>query len=117
MSKKFITIKCPKCNYEYLPEDIYTNMLGKPSNEIRDKDGRILYFDGESLDLDEEYICDRCGCTFKVSMKPTFETKIYTEHDFSEDYSVPLYSEDRISLDEPEEVQKLWEEDDNIKRE
>ena len=106
MKKSFFIIKCPKCGWEYLPEEIFINVLGKPKNVLRDKDGRILFFDGESMELQETYICDNCNCTFISEIKPLFETRVDVNHDFSEDYSVKIY-EDRIELQEPNE-ESLW---------
>ena len=107
--KKFYVIKCPKCGWEYLPEDIYIKILSNPKGEMRDENGRILFFEGETMDLHEEYTCDHCNCTFSVDMKPAFDTKVVVEHDFSEDYSTPIYSEDRFELEEPKGNTKgLW---------
>lgn len=105
--KKYYVIKCPKCGWEYLPEDIYVQILGRPKNEVRDENGKILFFDGETMDLHEEYICDHCDCAFMIDMKSSFDVKIDNVHDFSEDYSTPIY-EDRIELKEPKEEKGLW---------
>lgn len=106
--KKFYVIKCPKCGYEYLPEEIYVKVLGTSKNVVRDENGKIMFFEGESLNLHEEYICDNCGCTFDVDVKPTFETKVNVKHDFSEDFTTPIYEEERIELKEPKEDKGLW---------
>ena len=103
--KKYYAIKCPKCGWEYLPEEIYVSILGKPKNIVKDENGKILFFDGDSVDLHEEYICDNCGCTFTTDLKLIIDTKVYIDHDFSEDYSVPIYK-DRIELKEPDKG--LW---------
>lgn len=109
--KSFYLIKCPKCGWEYLPEEIYTKILGNAKNIVKDDNGHIQFFDGETMDLHEEYTCDNkaCNCTFNVDMRPTFNTKVYVAHDFSEDYTTTIYK-DRINLEEPKEVttKELW---------
>lgn len=108
--KKMYIIKCPKCGWEYLPEDIYVSILGNPGNEVRDENGKIMFYDGDTMDLHEEFTCEHCNCTFSVDMKPTFDVKVNVNHDFSEDYSTPIY-EDRITLEEPKENKEdksLW---------
>lgn len=104
--KKFLTIKCPKCGCEYLFEEIYSacGFFGKPKNILRDDNGKIVAFEGDTLDTKETYTCDRCGCTFDVETKVLVDTKVNVEQDFSEDYSVQIYkdrlvlNEDRVSL-------------------
>ena len=48
MAKK-TTIRCPHCNAEYLPAEIYyptSFFLGKPFNIIKDGDDNILGYNG-----------------------------------------------------------------------
>jgi len=105
---RFYTIKCPKCGCEYLPEEIFipNAFFGKPKNIVKDDNGKIFSFEGDSLTTSEEYICDKCGCTFTIDCKIVFDTKVNVKHDFSEDYSTPIYK-DRIILDEVNN-NKLW---------
>ena len=88
--KKFIIVKCPKCGYEYLPAEIFTRaFLGKPDNIVRDDDGKIISFEGTTMDLSEVYNCDKCGCDFDIIAKPNFTTSENKELLFDEYYSVP----------------------------
>jgi uncharacterized C2H2 Zn-finger protein len=109
--KDFYVIKCPKCGFEYLPEEVYFPdvLTGTARNIVRDElTGKIIYFDGESMNTHEEMTCDRCGCTFDVNGKINFVTKINVAHDFSEDYSTKIYKNDRIKLEEPTVNKVLW---------
>lgn len=85
---KLETIRCPKCEMEYLPAEIYmpNEFLGKPKNINRTSDNKIDYFSNKSMNLREKYICDNCGCTFKVSAKITFKSEVDSKDDFSSDY-------------------------------
>lgn len=109
--KSFYTIKCPKCGWEHLPEEVYVKILGDAKNIVRNEEGKILFFEGNTMDLHEEYTCDnpKCNCTFTIDMRPTFVTKVNVQHDFSEDYSTTIY-DDRITLEEPKELKtkELW---------
>ena len=94
-----LIIKCPKCNYEYLPGEIYNpdDFLGQPKDIKRDIDGNIDYYFGVAQNLQEKFICEKCNKPFIVKCKMEFES-IYNEiEDFDEDYSVPLY-QNRITL-------------------
>ena len=59
-NKSFSTIKCPKCGYEYLPAEIFfpKSLLGNPKDIIRDDDGSIEFFNGETMNLHEEFECE-----------------------------------------------------------
>lgn len=75
--EKLVTIKCPHCGWEYLPCEIFypDDMLGKVSDVMRDDNGKVLFFNGESLNLKEEFVCDNCGTTFTVEGIINFKTK------------------------------------------
>lgn len=75
MAKK-ITIRCPHCNYEYLPAEIYlpNSLLGRPFEIIRDESGNILGYQGSNVDTKESYICDRCNNTFEIEASISFKT-------------------------------------------
>ncbi len=89
MDNKNLVIKCPKCGYEYLPAEIFfpDTLLGEPSNIIRDEEGKVEFFEGNSMNLKEEFVCYNCDCTFIVEAKVSFNTKINSKViDFNEDY-------------------------------
>lgn len=93
MKRKFEVIKCPHCQAEYLPAEIYlpNSFLGRPydidkegvSGEIRD------YF-GTTMDLQESYICDKCNQPFRVFATVQFNTKGI---DFNKDYKTKIRKE------------------------
>lgn len=99
--KKDIVIKCPYCNYEYLPGEIYLPkyFLGQPKDIERTIDGKIDIELGLPQDLSEHYICDKCNKPFTVWATLSFESKKEAQHDFSEDFVASLFA-DRISLKE-----------------
>lgn len=71
---KYVVIKCPHCGWEYLPCEIfYPDSIGDASGIVRDEAGKILYFDGDSLNFKEEYCCDNCGTSFKISGTVAFD--------------------------------------------
>lgn len=87
MAKK-TTIRCPHCNAEYLPAEIYypNSFLGKPFNIIKDSDGNILGYNGSDMDTVETYSCDNCLKSFSIDASITFRTlpvvDIFNEDDF-----------------------------------
>ena len=86
-----IVIKCPKCGYEYLPCEIFypDSFLGKCSSIIKDDNGKIEFFSGDSMNLSETFICEHCGYEFLVNAKVDFEvTEI--KDTFDEEVSIPL---------------------------
>lgn len=85
---KYVVIKCPKCGWEYLPAEIYypDEILGKPSDILRDNNGHIVFFNGESLNLKEEFTCEHCGCTFQVNGKLDATSSVDDSRDFSDEW-------------------------------
>lgn len=98
--KKLEIIRCPHCNTEYLPAEIFlpNSFIGKPSNIVKDIAGKILDFSGNSMDTKESFICDRCGTTFKVRTQLQFFTEIKNDN-FNEDYKTSL-KKDLFTLSE-----------------
>ena len=84
---KFITIKCPQCGREYLPAEVYipNSFFGSPSNIFRE-DGKILNFEGETMDVKESYLCDDCGTQFNITAKVLFTTSVDESKNMQEDY-------------------------------
>lgn len=84
-------IKCPKCGAEYLPSEIFypQYFFGKVSDIVKDNNGEILSYDGDSMDTSETYVCDFCRTKFEVRAKISFDV---TDVDaFDEEYSTPRY--------------------------
>ena len=92
--RKFETIACPHCNYEYLPAELYvpSGFFGKPNMIERDENGKILSYEGTSIDLFENYTCDKCNHTFRVAAKIGFSTEEDKLENFDEEYTTPLSS-------------------------
>lgn len=90
--RKFETIECPHCHYEYLPAEIYLpkHFFGKPIMIERDATGKLISYEGSSVDLFETYTCDRCNHMFRVSAKIGFSTEEDKLENFDEEYSSPL---------------------------
>lgn len=89
-------IKCPHCQYEYLPCEIMMpgDFLGKPRQQpVRDALGKILYVEYEEIPCEPEtYICDGCEKQFVVEYQVSYKAKKEVEElDFS-NASVSLFS-------------------------
>ena len=69
---KFIC--CPKCNYQYLPGEIFNPkyFLGQPKNIIRNSIGEILGYEGIKMDTTETFTCENCNTEFEVHAKVNF---------------------------------------------
>ena len=93
-------ITCPNCGAEYLPCEIYypKSFLGD-SRQIDKINGKIDSFNGTSMDLEEQYVCDHCNSKFKVSAKISFKTQIADKYDFDKSYVTPLF-DDKLTLSE-----------------
>lgn len=101
-NKSFSTIKCPKCGYEYLPAEIFfpKSLLGNPRDIIRDDDGSIEFFNGETMNLHEEFECENCQALFEVDATINFSCKYDKKIDFDEEYETTIYK-NRVKLEEP----------------
>lgn len=91
--KKWPTIKCPHCGYEYTISDIFMpdSFVGRPDSVVRDALGKILYLEyegGNEPCQSEQYYCDGCDKPFIVEPVLTFKIKKEAEElDFSETYA------------------------------
>ena len=92
--RKFETIECPHCHYEYLPAEIFipSAFFGKPYMIDRDENGKISTYEGSSVDLFETYTCDKCNHMFRVCAKLGFNTEEDKLENFDEDYSSSIHS-------------------------
>ena len=89
-SQDMFIIKCPKCNAEYLPAEIYfpKDFFGNPEQIIRDSQNQILNYTGTGMNFLETYRCNYCDVIFKVTAKINFNTAIQTDYDTT--YSTSL---------------------------
>lgn len=69
-----VKIICPVCGREYLPEEIF--VPSKPSSIVRDNNGKIISYVGDSFSLEEQYCCDCCNTTFRVIGYTRFSTDV-----------------------------------------
>lgn len=92
-TRKFEIIQCPKCGREYLPAEIFvpSAFFGKPQDIVRDVYGRILDYDGTSIDAIETYTCDKCNTLFQIRAKMTFVVENTVIGDIDEEYTTPLH--------------------------
>lgn len=84
MKRKNNRIVCPVCGTEYMAGEIYlpNEFVGQPKNiEKSYSEGKVLYYSGHDMNLEESFICDRCNTHFTVKAKVYFET-------YEEDYSI-----------------------------
>jgi len=96
-----VKIKCPCCETEYLPGEIFLPkyFLGQPTDIEKDYSGKILSYAGVEQNLNEEYICDKCGKKFIVKANINYDVTIDRNKDLSEPYSSNKYG-DRLELEE-----------------
>lgn len=99
MAKK-TTIRCPYCNCEYLPGEIYfpKSFLGQPSNIIKDEKGTILGYDGEDMQTSEEFVCEKCDKKFTVDASVTFKTNQTADVFDDEEYTTKVTRPNDIRL-------------------
>lgn len=100
-TRKFEIIECPKCGREYLPAEIFVPnaFFGRPRDIVRDVYGRILDYEGTSVDLQETYTCDKCNTNFVVRAKIGFTTEVTKLDNFDEEYVTPIHK-NTLFLDE-----------------
>lgn len=99
--RKFETIACPHCGYEYLPAELYvpSGFFGKPFMLERDEAGKLINYEGSSIDLFETYTCDKCNHEFRVVAKIGFSTEDDKLQNFDEEYMSTI-SKNTLFLEE-----------------
>lgn len=87
-TRKFELIECPNCKYEYLPAEIFVPKyyFGHPTDIVRDEKGKIVSYEGTSVDLFETYKCDCCNFEFRVVSKLQLTTELTFPGSFDGDY-------------------------------
>ena len=87
-----IKITCPRCGAEYLPSELFIPkfVFGKPTDIERTDTGKLLWCDGQDMDLQETYKCDYCNKPFEIKAIIKFESYIDDRKDFTSDYSTSL---------------------------
>ena len=94
--KKLEIITCPICGREYLPAEIFypNSFLGKPKDIDKDFDGKIINFNGKSIDSNETYVCDGCGTVLKVTARVQFRVDADLVHTMNKPFTVDINSND-----------------------
>lgn len=74
---KYQIIRCPYCDAEYLPGEIFLPkyFLGQPQEIEKDYRGKILYSDGIEQDLNEVYTCDYCKSIFNIKAEIRYKVE------------------------------------------
>ena len=91
-TRKTPVIKCPHCQAQYLPAEIYmpNAFLGRPEDLVKDSLGKIIYEDyreGQEPEMIEHFICDYCDKPFVIEATVTYKTMTEEpEKDFSTQY-------------------------------
>lgn len=91
--RKFELIECPHCGREYLPAEIFipNAFFGRPDDIVRDVCGRILDYEGTSVDNSETYTCDKCKTEFSVYTRLLFLTESTKVGNMDEPYVTPVH--------------------------
>lgn len=86
--RKFEIIDCPKCGRQYLPAEIFVPkyFFGVPENIERTEDGKLVSYEGSSVDLFEKYRCDNCNALFRVVAKLQLTTELDYPGSFEVEY-------------------------------
>lgn len=86
-------IKCPHCNCEYLPGEIFMpgSLIGQPTEIVKDGFGKILYEDYEPKtkepSLTEHFVCENCNKPFIIEAIVSYKSlEESEERDFSNKY-------------------------------
>lgn len=81
-------IKCPYCDTEYLPSEIFypKNFLGQETDIERDTFGAIIYYNGIEADTTETFICQSCNKQFKVQADIKFNVSQDNRNNLNSDY-------------------------------
>lgn len=96
-----LTIKCPCCGREYHPAEIYfpDDLIGHPTEIIRDTEGHIEFCLGEDPNYDEVFTCDDCGTRFLVHANLSFEVSLIEEVK-SDEYVTKFHRAEKVKLEE-----------------
>ena len=91
-TRKTSVIKCPHCQAQYLPGEIYMpgSLIGQPEEVVKDGFGKIIYEDYSDLkapEMLEHFICEYCDKPFVVEATVSYKSMTEEpEKDFSTQY-------------------------------
>lgn len=103
MQKNLVTLRCPVCNQEYMPSEIFFPdvVFGKQYDITRDNEGNIKFYLGEDQDFNEEFICESCNTKLNINMKMSFDVTT-KEDNFEEEHITKIEKPKKIKLKEEE---------------
>jgi hypothetical protein len=95
-------IVCPVCGQTYMPSEIYipNEFFGDPKDIIKTDAGKIDFFTGSDMDLDEEFVCDNCGTPLTIHAKLSFDVETESLLNFNEDYVTEVELPKKLELEE-----------------
>ena len=95
-------IVCPVCGEVYMPAEIYIpkEFFGNPKDVIRTTSGKIDFFTGTDMNLDEEYICENCGTPLNIHAKVSFVVETDSLLNFNKDYTTKVELPKKLELEE-----------------
>lgn len=91
-ARKTPVIKCPHCQAQYLPGEIYMPgaLIGQHDDLVKDGFGKILYEDyaeGCAPEMIEHFTCEYCDKPFVIEATVTYKSMVEEpEKDFSTQY-------------------------------
>ena len=95
-------IVCPVCGEVYMPSEVYIpkDFFGNPGDIIRTTSGKIDFFTGTDMDLEEEFICENCGTPLKISAKLSFNVEADSLLNFNKDHETKVEIPKKLELEE-----------------
>jgi len=100
IEKKIPLITCPVCGQTYVPGEIFMpeSFFGNQKEIIKNEQGKIEFYTGDDMDLEEEYVCDSCMTKLKIKANLTFD--VVPEEKFDEEYVSEINKPAKIKLKE-----------------
>lgn len=97
-------IKCPVCGYEYFPSEIFIpkSFFGNPGEIVRDAAGKIKFWLGDDMDLNEEFTCECCNTPLTIKSNISFTVEANSDLNFDMDYETPITKPKKPKLFETE---------------
>lgn len=95
-------IKCPNCEAEYLPAEIFLpkEFIGKPYFIEKNYAGKLLDFCGENMNTYETYVCDKCGKRFSIRATVYFTTSSESQRFEELEHSTKITKKQLFTLSE-----------------
>lgn len=93
-TKKLNIIKCPVCEAEYLPGEIfYPNaFLGQPKDIEKDYLGKIIYSRDGEQNLVENFVCDKCNTKFTIEANVSYTVQEDKLGNINKEYTSKKYN-------------------------